>query len=475
MSSLPQHDAIVVGSGPNGLAAAIALARAGWSVTIYEARDTVGGGMRTAALTVPGFKHDICSAIHPLAIASPFFSTLPLGQWGLEWLQPELPLAHPFDDGTAAVLARSFEETAQSLGSDGCAWQQLLQPFVDNWDRLAPDILGPLRIPRHPLLMARFGLHAVQSACGLAQRWFDGTRAQGMFAGLAAHSMLPLSQSATAAFGLVLGVLGHAVGWPSPRGGSQAIADALAGYFRHLGGKIILNHEVRNIDELPSAMAVLLDLTPQQIVRIAGQRLPERYLRALKDYRYGCGIFKIDWALREPVPWTAEACRRAGTVHIGGTLQEIANAEASVWQGQVSQRPYLLVAQQSLTDPTRAPAEHHTLWAYCHVPPQSAIDMTEMIENQLERFAPGFREVVLARHTMTARQMEAYNPNYVGGDINGGVADLRQLFMRPTLSSDPYATPTDGLFICSSSTPPGGGVHGLCGYHAAQSVLRKHA
>lgn len=471
---MAQYDAIVVGSGPNGLAAAITLAQAGWSVTIYEVRDTVGGGMRTAALTLPGFQHDICSAIHPLGIASPFFSTLPLAQWGLEWLQPELPLAHPFDDGTAAVLARSFTETAESLGGDGEVWQRLMRPFVDEWDALAPDILGPLRFPRHPLLMARFGLPAMQSACRLARKFGD-YRAQGLFAGLAAHSMLPLSQSVTAAFGLVLGVLGHAVGWPLPRGGAQAIADALAGYFRHVGGKIILNHEVRNIDELPSATAVLFDVTPQQIVRIAGHRLPDRYVSTLKAYRYGCGIFKIDWALSEPVPWKATACRRAGTVHLGATLAEIADAESLVWQGQVSQRPYVLVAQQSLTDPTRAPAGHHTLWAYCHVPPHSEIDMTERIENQLERFAPGFRQVVLARHTMTARQVQEYNPNYIGGDINGGVADLRQLFMRPAFSSDPYATPTDGLFICSASTPPGGGVHGLCGYHAAQSVLRKHA
>ncbi|MGH8670747.1 MAG: phytoene desaturase family protein, partial [Burkholderiales bacterium] len=431
------------------------------------------GGMRTAELTLPGFQHDICSAIHPLGVASPFFSTLPLAQWGLEWVQPELPLAHPFDDGTAAVLARSCTETAESLASDGKAWQRLMQPFVDKWEALAPDILGPLRFPRHPLLLAQFGLPAIQSACGLARR-FAGSHAQGLFAGLAAHSMLPLSQSATAAFGLVLGILGHAVGWPLPRGGAQAIADALAGYFRHLGGRIILNHEVRNLDELPSAAAVLFDVTPQQIVRIAGHRLPDRYVRTLRNYRYGCGIFKIDWALSEPVPWKAAACRRAGTVHLGATLEEIADAEALVWQGRVSQRPYVLVAQQSLFDRTRAPNGQHTLWAYCHVPPYSETDMTDIIENQLERFAPGFRQVVLARHTMTARQVQEYNPNYIGGDINGGVADLRQLFMRPALSRDPYATPTKGLFICSSSTPPGGGVHGLCGYHAAQSVLRKH-
>lgn len=471
---MPQKDAIVVGAGPNGLAAAIELARAGWPVTIYEAKETVGGGMRTAELTLPGFKHDVCSAIHPLGLSSPFFLSLPLEAFGLKWLQPELPLAHPLDDGSAAVLARSLAETGASLGRDGEAWRRLMQPFVSRWPQLAPDILGPLRLPRHPFLLAWFGLQAIQSARGLARRWFHDFRAQALFAGLAAHVMMPLEQRPTAAFGLVLGAAGHAVGWPLPRGGSQAIADALAAYFRYLGGTIITGHEVQHIDELPSATAVLFDLTPQQVARIAGSRLPDSYVRALRRYRYGSGIFKIDWALSEPVPWRAAACRRAGTVHVGGTLEEITAAEAAVWQGNVGPRPYLLAAQQSLVDDSRAPAGRHTLWAYCHVPAHSDMDMTGRIENQLERFAPGFRDTILARHTMTASQVQQYNANYIGGDINGGVQDLRQLFTRPTISLDPYAMPGRGLFICSASTPPGGGVHGMSGYFAARSVLRRH-
>jgi phytoene dehydrogenase-like protein len=472
---VPQQDALVIGSGPNGFAAAIQLARAGWSVTLYEAQATIGGGMRTAELTLPGFWHDICSAIHPLGVSSPFFLDVPLAAYGLEWIHPDLPLAHPFDDGTAAVLARSFAETADSLGKDGAAWRRLLKPFVDNWSALVNDAMGPLHIPRHPLLLAWFGLQAIQSTQMLTRLWFREARATALFAGIAAHVMMRLEQMPTASFGLVLAAAGHAVGWPLPRRGSQAIANALSAYFESLGGTIQTGCEIRNIDDLPSATAVLFDVTPRQLVAIAGHRLPARYVKALERYRYGSGIFKIDWALREPVPWTAVDCRRAGTVHIGPTYGDIAEAERAAWRGDICERPYLLVAQPSLFDDTRAPGDQHTLWAYCHVPNGSDVDMTGPVEAQLERFAPGFREIVLDRHTMTAQQVHRYNPNYVGGDINGGLEDLRQLFTRPTVSLDPYATPVGNIFLCSSSTPPGGGVHGLCGYYAARSVLRRFA
>jgi phytoene dehydrogenase-like protein len=471
---LPQQDAIIIGSGPNGLTAGIELARAGWSVTVYEALGRVGGGSRTAELTLPGFRHDICSAIHPLGVSSPIFRQYPLVDYGLEWLHPELPLAHPFDDGTAAVLARSFAATGTTLGRDGPAWQLLMEPLAAGWDRLQADIIGPLRPPRHPLLALRFARLALQSAQGLAQHRFQEPHARALFAGIAAHSILPLEQRPTAAFGLVLGLLGHAHGWPLPRGGSQAIADALAAYLHRLGGRIVVNRPVTHLDELPTATAVLFDLTPRQIVRIAGHRLPARYVRTLNRYRYGSGVFKIDWALANRVPWRAEACRRAGTIHLGGRLEEIASAAREVRQGRISRRPFVLVAQQSLIDPSRAPAGLHTLWAYCHVPHNSEADLTRSVEEQIERYAPGFRQMILARHTMTARGLEQYNPNNVGGDIGAGTPDLRQVLTRPAIRWDPYRMPAEGLFICSAATPPGSGVHGLCGYHAARSVLRRH-
>jgi phytoene dehydrogenase-like protein len=470
---VPAHDAIVVGSGPNGLAAAITLAHAGWSVTIYEAKATVGGGMRSAELTLPGYVHDICSAIHPLGMASPFFRTLPLKQFGLEWVQPDLPLAHPFDDGTAAVLARSFDETGETLGQDARAYRNLIEPIAHNWDKLAVDILGPFPFPpRHPFLTARFGLNALRSARGIAESTFDSEKGRGFFAGIAAHSIMPLEKLISASFGLVLGALGHAVGWPLPRGGSQKIADALAAYFTSLGGKIVTDTPVNSIDELPSAQAILFDVTPRQLLRIAGNRLPDRYCLGLERYRYGPGVFKIDWALDVPIPWTAKECRRAGTVHLGGTFDEIALSERTMWKGEVQEKPYVLVAQQSLFDPTRAPDGKHTGWAYCHVPNGSTVDMTERIENQIERFAPGFRNLILARSTKSTAALEQYNANYIGGDINGGVQDLGQLFTRPMLRLVPYSTPAKGIYLCSSSTPPGGGVHGMCGYHAAKAVMR---
>jgi phytoene dehydrogenase-like protein len=473
MSKSYAYDTIVVGSGPNGLAAAITLAQAGYTVLVFEARETVGGGMRSAELTLPGFTHDICSAIHPLGVRSAFFSPLPLADYGLEWIQPPLAAAHPFDDGSAATLERSVTATAERLQQDAKAYRRLMEPFVANWDKLAHEFLGPLRFPRYPLTMARFGLSAIRSAWGLANSTFTTERARGLFAGLAAHSIMPLEKSPTAAIGLVLGILGHVAGWPLPRGGSQKIADALANHLQGLGGQIITGQPIKSVDELPSAQVILLDVTPRQLLRLAGHHLPAGYRRHLERYRYGPGVFKVDWALAGPVPWRAKECLAAGTVHVGGTLGEITAAEREVWQGKHPEKPFVLAAQQSLFDSSRAPTGKHTLWAYCHVPNGSTVDMTERIENQIERFAPGFRELILARHVMSPGGFEAYNSNYIGGDINGGVQDWRQLFSRPAFRLVPYSTPNKHIYLCSASTPPGGGVHGMCGYFAAQAVLRQ--
>jgi phytoene dehydrogenase-like protein len=465
-------DAIVVGSGPNGLAAAIVLAQAGVSVLVLEGEDAVGGGLRTEELTLPGFKHDVCSAIHPLGVASPFLKTLPLERHGVEWIHPGAPLAHPFDDGTAAVLERSIEETAATLGGDGERYRKLMEPLVRHGPELMEEILAPLHAPRHPLVLARFGARGLLPVERLARVAFRGERARGILAGMAAHSMLPLTRALTGAVGLTLGVLGHMVGWPLARGGSQAIADALVAHLRELGGEVETGRRVTSLAELGDARTILLDVTPRQFLAIGGDRLPAGYRRRLERYRYGPGVFKLDWALDGPIPWRAEACTRAGTVHLGATLEEMTVSERAVWRGTTAERPYTLVAQQTLFDPSRAPEGKHTAWAYCHVPNSWAGDMTDAIEAQVERFAPGFRERVLARSAMGPAAMEAHNPNYVGGDINGGVADLRQLFTRPVARLTPSSTPLPGVFICSSSTPPGGGVHGMCGFHAANAALR---
>ena len=440
---------------------------------VLEARQTIGGGARSAELTLPGFVHDVCSAVHPHPLASPFLRELPLAQHGLELVHPDVPLAHPLDDGGTVALERSVEATADSIeGADARRYRRLIEPLArDAAERLLPELLGPLRPPRHPLAMARFGLVGLRSAAGLVRR-FDGERAPALIAGMAAHSMLRLDERPTAAVGLVLAITGHAVGWPVARGGSQAVADALASHLRSLGGEIVTGHAVNNVDELSDAGAVLLDVTPRQLLALAGHRLPPRYRRALERFRYGPGIFKLDWALDGPIPWRAPACVRAGTLHLGGTFAEIAGAEADVAAGRHPERPFVLLSQPSVCDPSRAPVGKHTAWAYCHVPAGSTHDMTAAVEGQIERFAPGFRERVLARASMHAAEIEAYNPNYVGGDINGGRQDLRQLFARPVARLSPYTTPDPRLFICSSSTPPGGGVHGMCGYFAAQAVLR---
>jgi len=478
---LPKTDAIIVGAGPNGLAAAIRLAQAGWSVVVLESAATPGGGVRSGEVTLPGFVHDLCSSVYPMAVCSPFLRTLPLQEHGLEWIFPPAALAHPLDDddgdGTAALLYPSLEETITALDkdADGATYQRTIGDLVPHWRELLADVLAPPRPPRHPFLMAKFGLRAIRPAESLARR-FKTERARALFAGLAAHSMLPLDKVSTAAVALVLGLTAHAAGgWPIVRGGAQQLTGALVGLLRSLGGQVITGCAVESLDQLPSTRAVLLDVTPRQLLRLAGDRSRSTpgwtsYSRKLERYRYGVGAFKVDWALSRPVPWRAAGCRLAGTVHLGGTLAEISDSERRPWVGEVSDRPFVLFAQHSLFDPSRAPAGQHTGWGYCHVPNGYTGDMTATIERQVERFAPGFRDCILARSVMGPRELEAHDPNVVGGDIGGGAPVFSQLFLRPTAST--YRTPISGVYLCSSSTPPGPGVHGMCGYWAAEAVMR---
>jgi phytoene dehydrogenase-like protein len=466
-----RKEAFVIGSGPNGLTAAIVLAKAGLPTSVIEAESSIGGGMRSAELTLPGFVHDVCSAVYPLAASSPAFAQFPLAEHGLDWIQPPLPLAHPFDDGSAAVLDRSLDRTSERLGADGAAYRSRVASLARRWPDLTAEILRPvIHLPASPLLLARFGWLAIRPAAGTARQLFYTAAARALFAGLAAHSVLPLEALGSAAFGWVLAFAAHAAGWPIQRGGSQQIANALASYLKALGGCITTGTRIRSLDELPGSAMILCDVTPRQFLELAGSRLPGRFARQLKSYRYGPGVFKVDWALSSPIPWKAVECAQAGTVHLGGTLEEIARSERDAWQGTVCDRPFVLLAQPSLFD-RRAPDGRHTAWAYCHVPNASAVDMTERIERQVERFAPGFRDTILARHVFAPAGLQQHNANLVGGDITGGAQDLKQLILRPTPML--YRTPLAGVYLCSSSTPPGGGVHGMCGFHAAQLALRE--
>lgn len=466
-----KYKACVVGSGPNGLSAAIVLAQAGLQVDVFEAQATPGGGVRSMPLTQPGFIHDFGSAIYPLGVGSPFFSSLPLQKHGLEWIFSPAPLAHPLDDGTAVVLESNLGSATTRLGPDGKAWRQLVQPFVERWIEFAPQVLRPVvGIPQSPWLMARFGMKALRSAKGIAQR-FQSERTRALFAGLAAHSFLALDETLSGAFGMMMAIPAHAVGWPLARGGAQSITNALCGYLATLGGRILISSRVESLDSLSAYDLIFCDISPRQLLAIGGRHLSESYKHRLERFRSGPGVFKLDYALSAPIPWRASECARAATVHLGGTFEEIAASEKAVRSGKCAERPFVLMAQPSLFDLSRAPAGKHTAWAYCHVPNGSKIDMLEKIEDQIERFAPGFRQTVLARRVFSPNDLEGMNENLAGGDISGGIVDSKQMLFRPTPKL--YATSAPNIYICSSSTPPGGGVHGMCGYHAAKMALAR--
>jgi phytoene dehydrogenase-like protein len=461
----------VIGSGSNGLSAAIVLAQAGLQVEVFEAERIPGGATRTMELTLPGFLHDFGSAVYPLGAGSPFFSTLPLHDYGLEWVRSPAPLAHPLDDGTAIVLEQNLEAAATRLGADGIIWRQLMRPLVTHWSEFAPEALGPvLKIPRHPWLLTRFGMNALLPARVVARR-FKSDRTRALFAGLAGHSFLSMDEPLTSAFAMLMAAPAHLVGWPIASGGSQSITNALSGYLAKLGGQVKTSARVKSLDALSEYDLVLCDLTPKQLLAIAGQQLSDRYKRQLKKYRYGPGVFKVDYALSAPIPWKEPECLRAATLHLGGTFDEIAASEKAVRNGEHPERPFVLLVQPTLFDRSRAPAGKHTAWAYCHVPNGSTFDMLPRLESQIERFAPGFRDIVLARHILSPASLEGMNSNLVGGDIAGGAIDLRQLLFRPTWRL--YATSARNIFLCSSSTPPGAGVHGMCGYHAAKRALAR--
>ncbi|HZJ19011.1 MAG TPA: NAD(P)/FAD-dependent oxidoreductase [Pricia sp.] len=467
-----RYDIVIVGSGPNGLSAGIALSQKGLKVLIIEAADAVGGGTRTAELTLDGFHHDVCSAVHPMGYLSPYFKTLPLEKFGLEWIIPEASVAHPLNGEEAVLLSKSIDATAQNLGIDSGAYKKLITPFVAKADGLLKDSLKPLGFPSNPLLFMRFGLKAFQPASFFAKNAFKEERARALFAGCTAHSVLPFEKFFTTAIGLLFLVTGHVENWAMPKGGSQNIAKALAGYFRSLGGEFLLATKITDYRQLPEAKKYIFDTDPAQLASIAKDRLPVSYQNKLKNYRYGPGVFKIDYALNGPVPWSDASCLKASTVHVGGTFKEIAASEKETWEGRHSKTPFVLLSQQSQFDPTRAPEGKHTGWAYCHVPNGSNVDMTPFIENQIERFAPGFKDIVLAKNTMDTGDFYRYNPNYLGGAITGGASDIFQLFSRPVSLFDPYSTAHPNIFICSASSPPGGGVHGMCGFYAAKSVLK---
>jgi phytoene dehydrogenase-like protein len=472
MEKSSSYDAVIIGSGPNGLAAAIILARQGWKTLVIEARNTPGGGMRSSEVTLPGFIHDICSSVHPLAASSRIFTQFPLDKFGLRWIYSPSPVGHPLPKDQVVLAYPSIADTASQLGKDERAYTHLFTRLSQNYPRLLEDIHGPLPLfPHHPLVTGAFGLKAVQSAYGLAKRTFSGETARALFTGYAAHSILPLEWPGTAAAGLLIGGSAHAIGWPIAEGGSQSLANALVAYLESLGGQVQTGWDVKSLEELPKSQAILLDLSPKSFLQLAGDRLPTRYRDQLQRYRYGAGIFKIDYALDGPVPWKDPVLGQSITVHVGGMMEEIAQSEREAENGIHSVKPFVLVAQASLFDPSRAPAGKHTLWTYCHVPHGSDVDMTSRIEAQIERFAPGFRDLVLARHTTNSVELEAYNPNYVGGDISSGQQTLFQQFARPVPSLSPYRTPLKGVYLCSSATPPGGGVHGMCGYQAARCVL----